>query len=51
MLSLSATVVHRRAEYTAMGGAFALLAYVDGFWRTRRWIRAERGPDVEGKAA
>ncbi|HEX3987011.1 MAG TPA: FUSC family protein [Acidobacteriaceae bacterium] len=46
LLSLSgwppAEVVHRRAAYTLLGGALALLAYVDVFWKTRRWIRADR---------
>jgi hypothetical protein len=30
---------------------FALLAYLEVFWTTRRWIRGERGLDVEKKAA
>jgi uncharacterized membrane protein YccC len=55
LLSLSglpaATVVHRRAAYTALGGAFALLAYLDVFRKTRRWIRAELEPNVKEKAA
>lgn len=46
LLSLSglppATVVHRRAAYTLLGGALALLAYVDVFRRTRRWIHLWR---------
>jgi len=37
-----AEVVHRRAAYTALGGALALLAYVDVFRKTRLWIRADR---------
>ncbi|MGB6132131.1 MAG: FUSC family protein [Acidobacteriaceae bacterium] len=36
-----ATVVHRRAAYTLLGGVIALLAYIDVFVKTRRWIRAE----------
>ena len=55
LLSLSglpaATVVHRRAAYTALGGAFALLAYLDVFRKTRQWIRSELGLDVKKKAA
>lgn len=46
LLSLSglppAEVVHRRAAYTALGGALALLAYLDVFRKTRLWIRAHR---------
>jgi hypothetical protein len=37
-----AAVVHRRAAFTLLGGGLALLAYVDLFRRTGRWIRAER---------
>lgn len=37
-----AEVVHRRAAYTALGGALALLAYLDVFRKTRLWIRADR---------
>ncbi|MGC2620852.1 MAG: FUSC family protein, partial [Acidobacteriaceae bacterium] len=44
LLSLSglpaATVVHRRAGYTLLGGAVALLAYADVFLKTGRWLRA-----------
>lgn len=36
-----AAVVHRRAAYTLLGGAFALLAYVDVFSRTARSIRLQ----------
>lgn len=36
-----ATVVHRRAAYTLLGGAIALLAYLDIFRKTRLWIRAQ----------
>lgn len=43
LLSLSglppATVVHRRAAYTLLGGAIALLAYADVFLKTGRWLR------------
>ena len=46
----AATVVQRRAFYTLLGGAIALLAYVDVFWRTRRWIRAERATVAEEAA-
>ena len=46
LLSLSgyppAAVVHRRAAYTLLGGALALLAYLDVFRKTRLWIRADR---------
>jgi hypothetical protein len=56
LLSLSglppAEVVHRRAVYTALGGALALLAYLDVFWKTRRWIRLVRSEaGKERKAA
>jgi hypothetical protein len=37
-----AEVVHRRALYTLLGGALALAAYADVFWKTRRWIRLLR---------
>ncbi|HEX3662725.1 MAG TPA: FUSC family protein [Acidobacteriaceae bacterium] len=37
-----AEVVHRRAAYTLLGGALALLAYLDVFRKTRLWIRADR---------
>jgi uncharacterized membrane protein YgaE (UPF0421/DUF939 family) len=37
-----AVVVHRRAAYTLLGGAIALLAYLDVFRNTRLWIRAQR---------
>jgi hypothetical protein len=47
----AATVVHRRAAYTALGGAFALLAYLDVFRKTRRWIRSEWEREVRDKAA
>lgn len=49
-----AAVIHRRAAYTLLGGALALLAYLDVFRKTGRWIRAERAqriPAVEDKAA
>jgi uncharacterized membrane protein YccC len=46
LLSLSglppAEVVHRRAAYTLLGGALALLAYIDVFRKTRLWLRADR---------
>ncbi len=45
LLSLSglppATVVHRRAAYTLLGGAFALLAYLDVFRKTRIGMKRE----------
>ncbi len=44
-------VVHRRAAYTLLGGAIALLAYVDVFVKTRRWIRAEGLTLFRGKRA
>lgn len=44
-----ATVVHRRAAYTMLGGALALLAYIDVFRKTRRWIRAERASAEHGQ--
>lgn len=37
-----ATVVHRRAAYTLLGGALALLAYLDVFARTGRSMREEK---------
>lgn len=37
-----ATVVQRRAAYTVLGGAMALLAYLDVFRKTSLWIRAQR---------
>ena len=46
-----AQVVERRALYTLLGGAVALLAYVDVFWKTRRWIRLLLGEDAEEMAA
>jgi uncharacterized membrane protein YccC len=36
-----AAVVHRRAAYTLLGGAFALLAYLDVFYKTAHWIRVQ----------
>lgn len=47
----AATVVHRRALYTLLGGALALAAYLDVFMRTRRLIRAVRGEEAEESAA
>lgn len=46
-----ATVVHRRAACTLLGGAIALLAYVDVFRKTRRWIREERIPLANRQSA
>ncbi len=37
-----AAVIHRRALFTLLGGAIALLAYIDVFRRTRTRIRAVR---------
>jgi uncharacterized membrane protein YccC len=37
-----ATVVHRRAAYTLLGGALALLAYLDVFARTGRSMREQK---------
>ena len=55
LLSLSglppATVVHRRAAYTLLGGAFGLLAYFDVFRKTSFWIRAEREEQEKKLAA
>jgi uncharacterized membrane protein YccC len=55
LLSLSglppATVVHRRAAYTLLGGAFALLAYFDVFRKTSFWIRADREEQEKRLAA
>lgn len=55
LLSLSglppATVVHRRAAYTLLGGALALLAYLDVFLRTGRRMREEKQQSEMGKAA
>ncbi len=35
----AAEVVEHRALFTLLGGTLALAAYVDVFWKTRRWIR------------
>ncbi|HKR26420.1 MAG TPA: FUSC family protein [Acidobacteriaceae bacterium] len=55
LLSLSglppATVVHRRAAYTLLGGALALLAYLDIFARTGRHLRQEKQRTEMSKAA
>lgn len=55
LLSLSglppATVVHRRAAYTLLGGALGLLAYLDVFLRTGRRMREEKQRMAMGKAA
>lgn len=55
LLSLSglppATVVHRRAAYTLLGGALALLAYFDLFARTGRWMREQQEREQMQKAA
>jgi hypothetical protein len=46
-----AEVVHRRALYTLLGGALALAAYADVFWKTRRWIRTLWGQNGEEEMA
>lgn len=46
-----ATVVHRRAAYTLLGGVLALLAYAEVFLRTGRLIRKEKQRTEIGKAA
>ncbi|HLJ78820.1 MAG TPA: FUSC family protein, partial [Acidobacteriaceae bacterium] len=55
LLSLSglppATVVHRRAACTLLGGALALLAYLDVFLRTGRQMHEDKQRTQMGKAA
>lgn len=40
-------VVEHRALYTLLGGTLALAAYMDVFWKTRRWLGAVWGEEEE----
>jgi hypothetical protein len=44
-VALGAACGHGGASAGGIHDAFGLLAYLDVFWRTLRWIRVERGLD------